>query len=141
LSPAFLLHDAFSVPFAEVGLILEGSEAGRQLAARARKAIRQAKPSSPVPREVHCGLLGAFMAALNEGDATLLKSLLLTGLGRWYRPPEGSVSATPALINGSDALLLCVDGAPVQMWTIATDGSHIVAVYIVSNPEKLARLA
>jgi RNA polymerase sigma-70 factor, ECF subfamily len=51
---AFLLHDVFSVPFAEVGMILEGSEAAvRQLATRARKAIREARPSPPVPREVH----------------------------------------------------------------------------------------
>jgi RNA polymerase sigma-70 factor, ECF subfamily len=169
---AFLLHDVFSVPFAEVGMILEGNEAAvRQLAARARKAIREARPSPPIPREVHSRLLGAFMKALNEGDATLLKTLLredaiymndsgghrpaasrpvrgadrivrlLTGLERRYRPPEGSLSAKPALINGSDALLVYVDGGLVQMWTISTDGVHIVAVYIVSNPEKLARLA
>jgi RNA polymerase sigma-70 factor (ECF subfamily) len=168
---AFLLHDVFSVPFAEVGMILEGSEAAvRQLATRARKAIREAKPSPPVPREVHGRLLGAFMTALNAGDTTLLKTLLrddaiymndsgghrpaasrtlcgadrivrlLTGLERRYRPPEGSLSATLAQINGSDALLVYANGALVQMWTISTDGVRIVAVYVVSNPEKLARL-
>jgi RNA polymerase sigma-70 factor (ECF subfamily) len=168
---AFLLHDVFSVPFAEVAVILEGNEAVRQLAARARKAIREARPSPPVPREVHSRLLGAFMKALNEGDATLLKDLLredaiyindsgghrpaasrpvcgaeriirlLTGLARRYQQPEGSVTAMPALVNGSDALLVYVNRALLQMWTVSTDGVHITAVYVVSNPEKLARLA
>jgi RNA polymerase sigma-70 factor, ECF subfamily len=169
---AFLLHDVFSVPFAEVAAILEGNAAAaRQLAARARKAIREARPSPPVPREVHGRLLGAFMRALNEGDATLLKTLLredavymndsggyrpaasrpvsgaeriirlLIGLARRYQQPEGSVSAMPALVNGSDALLVYVHRSLVQMWTISTDGVHITAVYVVSNPEKLARLA
>jgi len=111
------------------------------------------------------------MRALNEGDATLLKTLLredavymndsggyrpaasrpvsgaeriirlLIGLARRYQQPEGSVSAMPALVNGSDALLVYVHRSLVQMWTISTDGVHITAVYVVSNPEKLARLA
>jgi RNA polymerase sigma-70 factor, ECF subfamily len=169
---AFLLHDVFSVPFAEVATILEGNEAAvRQLAARARRAVREARPSRPVAREAHSRLLGAFMTALNEGNEEALKALLredavyindsgghrpaasrpvrgasriirlLSGLERRYRLPKGSVSATSALINGSDALLVHVNGTLAQMWTIASDGGHIAAVYVMSNPHKLARLA
>src|ERR687890_2418886 len=40
---AFVLHDMFSVPFEEIGAILERSpEAARQLASRARRRIRTA---------------------------------------------------------------------------------------------------
>jgi RNA polymerase sigma-70 factor (ECF subfamily) len=169
---AFLLHDVFSIPFAEVAAILEGEEgAMRQLASRARRAIRMAGPSHPVPREVHRRLLGAFMTALSEGDAETLKTLLredafymndsgghrpaasrpvrgagriirlLTGLERRYRLPKDCVSATPALINGSDALLVHVNGSLAQMWAISSDGEQIAAVYVMSNPLKLARLA
>ena len=169
---AFLLHDVFGVPFCEVATILEGNEAAvRQLAARGRRAIREARPSRPVSREAHNRLLEAFMRALNEGNEETLKALLredaiyindsgghrpaasrpvrgatriirlLTGLERRYRLPPGSVSATSALINGSDALLVHVNGSLAQMWTIASDGGHIAAVYVMSNPEKLARLA
>jgi RNA polymerase sigma-70 factor (ECF subfamily) len=168
---AFLLHDVFSVPFAEVAEVLEGTEAAaRQLATRARKAIREARPSPPVPQEIHRRLLAAFMTALHQGDATALKALLrddaiyindsggqrpavsravrgadrivslLTGLMRRYQLPEESVLATPALINGSDALLVYVERMLVQMWTISSDEAVITAVYVVSNPNKLASL-
>src|SRR5579862_506293 len=47
---AFLLHDVFDRPFAELAATLERSEvAVRQLAARARKAVREARPVCPPP--------------------------------------------------------------------------------------------
>src|SRR5918993_1106633 len=52
LSPAerlaYVLHDMFSVPFEEIGAILERSpEAARQLASRARRRIRSAHTTTP----------------------------------------------------------------------------------------------
>src|SRR5918994_2106515 len=45
---AYVLHDMFSVPFKEIGVILERSpEAGRQLARRGRRRIRSANTTTP----------------------------------------------------------------------------------------------
>ena len=57
LSPAerlaYVLHDMFSVPFYEIGAILERSpEAARQLASRARRRIRGAE-TTPTPTRPH----------------------------------------------------------------------------------------
>jgi RNA polymerase sigma-70 factor (ECF subfamily) len=78
---AFLLHDVFDAPFAEVARTLGRSEAAcRQLAVRARRAVREARPDPPAPapdlEDAHRRLLGAFAAALLSGDAGALGALL-----------------------------------------------------------------
>src|SRR5277367_6090446 len=47
---AFVLHDGFAVPFAEVAQVLGTNEAAaRQLASRARKAVTASPPPQPDP--------------------------------------------------------------------------------------------
>jgi RNA polymerase sigma-70 factor, ECF subfamily len=168
---AFLLHDVFDTPFAEVATTLERSEdAVRQLAARARKAVREAKPSRPPTPGMHEKLLYAFGRALHEGDADGLKAVLrqdavfisdgggrrpaatrpvhgadrivrlLLGVRRMSASQAESYSAATTTINGSAAFLLYRDGALEQMLTIEVDDECIAAVYTVRNPEKLAAL-
>lgn len=169
---SFLLHDVFGLSFAEVAKTLDSREATvRQSASRARKSIREARPSFPVPCDAHVRLLEAFMKALNDGNPNELKALLrddaiymndsgghrpaasravsgssriarlLIGLERRYRPPAELISATYATVNGSNALLVYLGATLVQLWSVSTDDTHITAIYVVSNPEKLARLA
>ncbi len=74
---AFLLHDVFDTPFAEVAETLGKSEAAcRQLAARARKAVAAGRPEKRPPPEQHRALLDGFIAAMQSGDAGNLKMLL-----------------------------------------------------------------
>ena len=48
---AFVLHDGFAIPFAEVAQVLGTSEtAARQLASRARKAVNASPPPEPTRR-------------------------------------------------------------------------------------------
>src|ERR1700759_1868759 len=58
---AFLLHDVFDTPFADVARMLDRSEtACRQLAARGRRGVRQerpGRPAPPAPPENHARLL------------------------------------------------------------------------------------
>lgn len=125
---AFVLHDGFGVPFAEVAEVLGATaSAARQLATRARRAVAQAAPPPPDPR--HDEAVGKLMAAIAAGDLADVVSLLhpevtftgdanrraptaarvivgpdkvarfLLGLARRYGP--GFVtSSRPALING-----------------------------------------
>src|ERR1700756_1076351 len=67
---AFVLHDGFAVPFAEVAEVLGTNEAAaRQLASRARKAVT-AEPAliSGQPDPSHAEVVGRLMAAIAAGD-------------------------------------------------------------------------
>jgi RNA polymerase sigma-70 factor (ECF subfamily) len=72
---AFVLHDGFAVPFAEVAEVLGTSEAAaRQLASRARKAVAAQPPPKPDPS--HNEVVGQLMAAMAAGDMDAVVALL-----------------------------------------------------------------
>jgi RNA polymerase sigma-70 factor (ECF subfamily) len=72
---AFVLHDGFDVPFAEIADVLGISAASaRQLASRARRAVSSAPP--PVADDTHNEVAGALMAALVAGDMKTVVHLL-----------------------------------------------------------------
>jgi RNA polymerase sigma-70 factor, ECF subfamily len=72
---AFVLHDGFDVPFAEIADVLGVSAASaRQLASRARRAVASAPP--PVAEDTHNEVAGALMAALVAGDMEAVVRLL-----------------------------------------------------------------
>jgi RNA polymerase sigma-70 factor (ECF subfamily) len=74
---AFLLHDVFDLDYAEVARTLERSEdACRQLAARARSNVQQARTRFPVSREKGEQIAAAFLTASREGDTDQLLRLL-----------------------------------------------------------------
>lgn len=97
---AFVLHDGFAIPFAEVADVLGVSEAtARQLASRARKAVAAAPPPEPDPS--HNEVVGKLMAAIASGDLTAVVELLhpdvtLTG------DANGKVSTAVNVIHGPD---------------------------------------
>lgn len=70
---AFVLHDGFAVPFAEIAEILGiGAPAARQLASRARRAVAAA----PAPDPTHDETVGKLMAAMAGGDMAAVVALL-----------------------------------------------------------------
>jgi RNA polymerase sigma-70 factor, ECF subfamily len=72
---AFVLHDGFAVPFADIAPVLGVSDAtARQLASRARKAVASAP--EPVADDTHNEMVGALMAALAAGDMNTVVHLL-----------------------------------------------------------------
>jgi RNA polymerase sigma-70 factor (ECF subfamily) len=97
---AFVLHDGFAVPFAEVADVLGTSEAAaRQLASRARKSLAAEPPPPPDP--THNEVVGKLMAAMAEGDLEAVVALLhpdvtLTG------DANGKVSTAIHVIHGAD---------------------------------------
>lgn len=97
---AFVLHDGFDVPFAEVAEVLGTSEAAaRQLASRARKAVAGGPPPKPDPS--HSEVVGKLMAAIASGDMAATIALLhpdvtLTG------DANGKVSTAVQVIHGPD---------------------------------------
>ncbi|MGH3813852.1 MAG: sigma-70 family RNA polymerase sigma factor [Pseudonocardiaceae bacterium] len=74
---AFVLHDALSVPFAEIADVLGCSvPAARQHASRARRTVTSADPPARVGLAEQRRVLDAFLAALTVGDLAALVSLL-----------------------------------------------------------------
>ncbi len=163
---AFLLHDVFDLPFAAVARMLDRTEVScRQLATRARRAVRDARPAPAAMPDRHARLLIAFSEAVASGDVSRLAGLLredavavTDGGGRKtaaLHPIMGAdkiarffialaakntgrdIRIEPAVINGTAGALLYIDGEVDQTLSMASEGDLIAAIYIVRNPDKL----
>ncbi|WIM87750.1 sigma-70 family RNA polymerase sigma factor [Candidatus Mycobacterium wuenschmannii] len=76
---AFVLHDGFAVPFADVAEVLgTTAAAARQLASRARRAVSAEPPPTPDP--AHDEVVGKLMAAIMSGDMAATVALLHPGV-------------------------------------------------------------
>ncbi|EFG76122.1 Sigma-70 region 2 [Mycobacterium parascrofulaceum ATCC BAA-614] len=97
---AFVLHDGFAVPFAEVADVLGTSEAGaRQLASRARKAVAAEPPPAPDPS--HDEVVGRLMAAMAAGDLDTVVSLLHPDV-TFTGDSNGKAPTAVQIIQGAD---------------------------------------
>jgi RNA polymerase sigma-70 factor, ECF subfamily len=166
---AFLLHDVFDTPFPEIAAMLDRTEAAcRQLASRARRAVRDNRPAPARAPDNHARLLQAFGEAVTSGNVAQLAALLredavaLTdGGGRKTAARNPIIGADriarffigiaaknaghdmriePAMINGAFGALLYLDGELDNTMSMAIDGEKIAAIYIVRNPDKLRHL-
>ena len=115
---AFLLHDVFDCSFREVASALDRSEAAcRQLAARARTHVRQARPrDESVARDRaaaattrHEELVVAFVDAARSGDLDALMSMLAED-ARLVADGGGKVQAALNVINGADRIARFIIG-------------------------------
>ncbi len=74
---AFVLHDAFSLPFSEIADVLGVSEAAaRQHASRARKAVAGAEPPPRSALAEQQEVLEKFLLAMSSGDVEAVLGLL-----------------------------------------------------------------
>jgi RNA polymerase sigma-70 factor, ECF subfamily len=167
---AFLLHDMFDVPFAEIAETLGQSEAAaRQHAARARQQVRDARRRFDVDLAAADRLTDAFLKAARDGDAEALKKILaedvivysdgggirpaarnpIVGLDRTLRfflglrrKMGGQLPQLiyRGLINASPGFITLERDGLPQAFVIEAQGGRISAIYIVRNPEKLRLL-
>jgi len=97
---AFVLHDAFGVPFDEIAEVLGIQAANaRQLASRARRTV--AAPPPPVPDEEHNAAVSRFLEAMATGDlnavlATLHPDALVMG------DANGTTNTAVNVIHGAE---------------------------------------
>ena len=74
---AFVLHDAFSVPFAEIGEILGVAEAtARQHASRGRRAAADSEPPPLADIAEQRAVVESLLAAIVSGDVNVVVALL-----------------------------------------------------------------
>jgi len=162
---AFVLHDVFGVPFAEIGETVGRSpDAVRQLASQARRHVREQRAGA-ASREQHDAVARAFAAATSTGDLEALVSVLdpdvvlrSDGGGRVsaaLRPVRGAdrvarfLLGLPRLepeavigpIGTPDGLgfLATLDDEPSALVSLRVRDGRIVDVYIMRNPDKLTQ--
>jgi RNA polymerase sigma-70 factor (ECF subfamily) len=105
---AFVLHDGFAVPFAEIADVLGvNAAAARQLASRARRTVAGAP--APVRDASHDEVVGKLMAAMASGDMAAVVALLhpdvtFTGDSNRKAPTAARV------IHGSDKVARFIFG-------------------------------
>jgi RNA polymerase sigma factor (sigma-70 family) len=100
---AFVLHDLFGVPLAEIGAILGRTPNGaKQLAGRARKRVRAAQTPQRDTSD-QTGLVTAFLAASRDGDFAALLELLDPDVELRADPAAVKAGAQPA-IHGAAAV-------------------------------------
>ena len=97
---AFLLHDVFDYSFAEIAAMLQREEAAcRQLASRARTAIKASKHERTLDPEQAKPLALAFAAALQAGDLAQLTALIARE-ATFISDGGGKVAAVPEPLTG-----------------------------------------
>ncbi|GAA4496333.1 RNA polymerase sigma-70 factor [Actinoallomurus oryzae] len=171
LSPAertaFVLHEVFGMPFADVGRVVGRSPAAcRQLAARARRRVEAGAPRFAVSPGERRRVTDAFADACGNGNVRALLDVLdggvvlrsdgggvvraarrpVRGADRVARYLAGVIrrrgvrTMIPTTVNGEPGLLWLLDGALDAVVTITVANGRVTAVDIVRNPGKLARV-
>jgi RNA polymerase sigma-70 factor (ECF subfamily) len=166
LSPAerlaFVLHDMFAVPFAEIAAMVDRSpQATRQLASRARRRVRETAPPPDPSLTRQRAVVDAYFAAAREGDLDALVAVLdpdvvLRAHRRDGDPIElhgaarvahGAMAARrfapyvrPALINGAAGVVAFDDDQPFAVLAFTIVGDRAVAIDVFNDPELVAKL-
>lgn len=167
---AFLLHDVFGLEFEEVATAIDrDSAACRQLAARARGHVREARPRFKVEKQRGLEIAEAFFAASRSGDMQALGALLTEdvsahadGGGKrpaamqpllgfdavmkqyeqvavWLRE-KGSTLVRVGFINGLPGFITLEADGELQTTALDIEDGKIAAIYVMRNPDKLRHL-
>jgi RNA polymerase sigma factor (sigma-70 family) len=106
LSPAerlaFVLHDMFDLPYAEIAPIVGRTEnTAAQLAARARRRVRGRTPDPATDLARQRRLVDAFLAAARDGDFDALLAVLDTNV---VLHVDAAAAGTPTTIRGAQTV-------------------------------------
>jgi RNA polymerase sigma-70 factor (ECF subfamily) len=161
---AFILHDVFGYPFADVAEITGRTPAAcRQLASSARRRVRAAQaPAAPTARQA--GLVRAFRQAWEAKDIGALIGLLDPGatviadggglasaalhpieggeqVARYLADiasrASGNMTVLERTVNGQPGLVAQQDGVTVTVFAFEVTGDRITRIWAVRNPDKL----
>src|SRR6476620_11629232 len=99
---AFVLHDMFDLPYAEISPIVGRTEnTAAQLAARARRRVHGKSPDPATDLVRHRRLVDAFLAAARDGDLDALLAVLDTDV---VLRAAATAAATPTTIRGAQTV-------------------------------------
>ena len=165
-----LLREVFDYEYSEIATILDQSEANcRQLFRRARQHIKEPRTRFDVSREQRDELLRRFSEASLQGNLEGLVALL-TKDAVFYSDGGGKAPALPkpiygaehiaggileglrklvpkdlarrfVEINGQPGIVTFLGETPFSVFTADVYDGRISRIYVVTNPEKLRRIA
>jgi RNA polymerase sigma-70 factor (ECF subfamily) len=164
----FVLREAFDASYDEMSAAVDKSPAAvRQIAHRARQHVDARRPREVVSPSETRAALESFQRAVETRDLqglidVLAPEVVLVGDGGGVkraalRPiigaekvvryflggfgkPEGTLTVDPAMVNGSPALVVRLDGEIDGVLAIRVEHARITGLYYVRNPEKLTRV-
>jgi RNA polymerase sigma-70 factor, ECF subfamily len=167
---AFLLHDVFRLGFEEVAETIRRDPATcRQLAARARTHVGEARPRFQVEKQRGLALAEAFFAASRSGDMKALGAMLAADVsvhadGGGKRPAlmepvigfdavmkvhewlaaqfkkNGSKLVRTGFVNGLPGFITLEADGELQTTALEIEDGKVAAIYVVRNPDKLRHL-
>jgi RNA polymerase sigma factor (sigma-70 family) len=168
LSPAerlaFVLHDMFDLPYAEIAPIVGRTEnTAAQLAARARRRVRGQTPEPPTDLARQRRLVDAFLTAARDGDFDALLKVLDTdvvlrvdaaaaGTPRTFRGAQTVATnahafsararfAEPALVDGAVGIVVAPKGKLALVLRFGVVGDKITEIDIDADPQRLRRFS
>lgn len=166
---AFILHDAFDCDYRDIAATLEKSEdACRKLVSRARERVRVDRPRHAATPDEHKALVARFAQASLETDPKALMEIFADDVV-FYSDGGGRVPAALNPVRGADKVARLIVGLitkqrfgaalrPVELngqyalaafdgdrldtaFTAEVENGRVTAIYVIRNPEKLARVA
>jgi RNA polymerase sigma-70 factor (ECF subfamily) len=165
----YLLREVFGYEFCEIARMVRKSEPNcRQLLSRARHHITRRRPRFKASADQQRRLVEAFLQATNQGDIEGLMAILSedvsfvtdggAGVHAPRRPIVGADSVSRMLlhqapkeeaaftvtrlvsINGLPGFVAYRGQAPRAAVAFDIEGDRIRTIYLIGNPEKLAKL-
>jgi RNA polymerase sigma-70 factor (ECF subfamily) len=165
----FLLREVFEYEYSEIANVLGQSEANcRQILSRARQHVAAMRPRFKTSQRKKTDLLERFLKATSSGDLEGLVALLsrdvvlhsdgggkavaapnlIRGADKVARGALGTLKKLMpknlvtrlAQVNGEPGIVSYLNGKPYSVLTFDASEGHIQTIYVVTNPEKLARL-
>jgi RNA polymerase sigma factor (sigma-70 family) len=168
LSPAerlaFVLHDMFGLPYAEIAPIVGRTEnTAAQLASRARRRVRGKTPDPAADLVRQRRLVDAFLAAARDGDFDALLAVLdvdvalhvdaaAAGTAMTLRGARtvaanarafsaNSRFAEPALVDGAVGIVVAPKGKLALVLRFGVVGDKITEIDIDADPRRLRRFS
>lgn len=155
---AFVLHDLFAVPFAEIAGIVERTpETAKKLASRARRRVQGAPsvPAADLARQREA--VSAFLAASRSGDMDALLAVLAPDAfrraegaaevrgarriaGETLAHPVRAQNARLALVDGAVGVVVAPRGRLAAVLQVAVEDGRIAGFTVISDPARLHRL-
>ncbi|WP_309127916.1 sigma-70 family RNA polymerase sigma factor [Microbacterium sp.] len=147
---AFVLHDVFAVPFAEIGQIVgRSADAAKMLASRARRKV-QDQPLPTEERRQRREVVDAFLAAARGGDFDALLKVLHPDVA-WYRHTAhghtvrmGANELLAEVRRGdparAEARRVNVNGRPGILAWAAASGRPIALISCTVAEERIVRI-
>ncbi|MGS2810961.1 sigma-70 family RNA polymerase sigma factor [Nocardia sp. MW-W600-9] len=162
---AFVLHDLFAVPFADIAPMLGRTPATtKKLGSRARQRVHAPARIGQSELTAQRAVVAAFLKAAREGDLDELLAVLAPDVVRSADPaalPPGmaalvrgaaavadgavvlrrrSREAVLVLVDGRPGLVVVRAGRPLFVLVFTVEGTRIAAYDVVADPVRLAGL-